>query len=80
MQPVILHVSGGGGRKQPDSHDGERFLLVLEGQVRVTYGNEPIHLATGDSIYIHAAIPHTITSTGRGGAKVLSVACEPAAV
>jgi transcriptional regulator with XRE-family HTH domain len=79
MHPVILHVSGGGSRKQPDSHDGERFLLVLEGEVRVTYGDEQIQLASGDSIYIHAAIPHTIAAAGRGGAKVLSVAYDPAA-
>lgn len=78
MHPVILHVSGGGSRKQPDSHDGERFLLVLEGDVKVTYGDEQIQLATGDSIYIHAAIPHTIAATGRGGSKVLSVAYDPA--
>ena len=79
MQPVILHVSGGSGRRPPDSHDGERFLLVLEGDVKVTYGEEHIHLATGDSLYLHAAIPHTILASGRGGAKVLSVAYDPAA-
>jgi transcriptional regulator with XRE-family HTH domain len=79
MHPVILHVSGGGSRKQADSHDGERFLLVLEGEVRVTYGDEQIQLASGDSIYIHAAIPHTIAAVGRGGSKVLSVAYDPAA-
>lgn len=78
MHPVILHVPGGGSRRQPDSHDGERFLLVLEGDVKVTYGDEQILLATGDSIYIHAAIPHAIAATGRGGAKVLSVAYDPA--
>jgi quercetin dioxygenase-like cupin family protein len=78
MHPVILHVPGSGSRKQPDSHDGERFLLVLEGDVRVTYGDEHIQLATGDSIYLHAAIPHTITAAGRGGARVLSVAYDPA--
>jgi transcriptional regulator with XRE-family HTH domain len=78
MHPVILHVSGGGSRKQPDSHDGERFLLVLAGDVRVTYGEEKIELTTGDSLYIQAAIPHTIATTSRGGAKVLSVACDPA--
>ena len=78
MHPVILHVSGSGSRKQPDSHDGERFLLVLEGEVRVTYGDEQIQLGTGDSIYLHAAIPHTIAATGRAGARVLSVAYDPA--
>jgi|694.fasta_scaffold45688_4 transcriptional regulator with XRE-family HTH domain len=79
MHPVILHVAGGGSRKQPDSHDGERFLLVLAGDVMVTYGEEKIDLTTGDSLYIQAAIPHTIVAIGRGGSKVLSVAYDPAA-
>lgn len=79
MQPVILHVSGGGSRRQPDSHDGERFLFVLEGDVNVTYGDEQMHLTAGDSLYMHATIPHTITAAGRRGSKVLSVAYAPEA-
>ena len=79
MHPAILHVSGNGSRKQPESHDGERFLLVLEGSVKVAYGDEQIHLAPGDSLYIQAAIPHAIATAGRGTAKVLSVAYDPTA-
>lgn len=78
MHPVVLHVAAAGNRRQPESHDGERFLLVLDGTVRVTYGEEQIELGTGDSLYIHAAIPHAIAAAGRGAAKVLSVACDPA--
>jgi transcriptional regulator with XRE-family HTH domain len=78
MNPAILHVSGTGNRGRPDNHDGERFLLVLEGAVKVAYGDETIGLAEGDSLYIYAAIPHTIIPAGRGTARVLSIAYEPA--
>ena len=78
MQPAIIHVSGNGKRRQPESHDGERFLFVLEGEVKIAYGEEQIQLGTGDSLYLHAAIPHAMVATGRGGAKVLSVAYETA--
>lgn len=78
MHPVILHVSGNGNRRQPESHDGERFLFVLAGEVKVAYGEEQILLGTGDSLYLHAAIPHALTAAGRGGAKVLSVAYDTA--
>jgi transcriptional regulator with XRE-family HTH domain len=78
MNPAILHVSGMGNRGRPDNHDGERFLLVLEGEVKVAYGDETIALAVGDSLYIYAAIPHTIIPAGRGTARVLSIAYEPA--
>jgi transcriptional regulator with XRE-family HTH domain len=78
MQPTILHLSGQGNRKRPEHHDGERFLLVLEGEVKVLYGDELIVLAQGDSVYLSASIPHTLVPAGRGTAKVLSVAYEPA--
>ena len=77
MNPVIVHLTGVGNRQHPDNHDGERFLLVLEGSVRLEYGAELIHLDAGDSVYIYAAIPHVLAPAGRGAAKVLSVSYDP---
>ena len=77
MNPMIVHLSGVGNRHHPDNHDGERFLLVLEGEVKLEYGDELIHLDKGDSVYIYAAIPHVLSPAGRGTAKVLSVSYDP---
>lgn len=77
MNPVILHISGNGNRGNPDNHDGERFLMVLEGELKLEYGDDLLLLSEGDSIYIYAAIPHTLMPAGRGVVKVLSVAYEP---
>ena len=77
MNPMIVNLSGVGNRHHPDNHDGERFLMVLEGEVKLEYGNELIHLDTGDTVYIYAAIPHVLAPAGRGTAKVLSVSYDP---
>ena len=77
MNPMIVHLSGVGNRHHPDNHDGERFLLVIEGEVKLEYGDELIHLDKGDSVYIYAAIPHVLSPAGRGTAKVLSVSYDP---
>jgi len=77
MEPTILHVSGSGNRKAPANHDGERFLHVLEGDVKIGYGDELIVLGVGDSVYLDAAISHTLVPAGRGPARVLSVSFEP---
>lgn len=77
MNPAIIHLSGAGNRLDPDNHDGERFLLVLDGAVKLEYGDELIQLDKGDSVYIYAAIPHVLTPAGRGQAKILSVAYQP---
>lgn len=77
MEPTVLHVSGSGNRKAPANHDGERFLHVLEGDVKIGYGDELIVLGVGDSVYLDAAIPHTLMPAGRAPARVLSVSFEP---
>jgi transcriptional regulator with XRE-family HTH domain len=76
MDPLILRVTAAGNRRHPDNHDGERFLLVLDGGVQVAYGDETIELAAGDSMYIYAAIPHTLHAIGTGEARVLSVSYD----
>ncbi len=78
MQPEILELSGNGSRRVPESHDGERFLHVLEGEVKVSYGDETIRLGPGDSLYLDAAIPHLIAAATRGSARLLSVTYESA--
>jgi len=77
MNPAIIHLSGAGNRAHPDNHDGQRFLLVLDGEIRLEYGEEIIQLGEGDSVYIYAAIPHVLTPIGRATARVLSVSFDP---
>lgn len=75
MDPSILHITGSGNKGTPDNHDGERFLLVLDGDLKITYGDDVLLLSPGDSIYIYAAIPHTLMpAAARGTVKVLSIA------
>jgi transcriptional regulator with XRE-family HTH domain len=77
IEPVILNVSGTGNRKAPDSHAGERFLHVLDGDIKIQYGDELIVLGPGDSVYLDAVIPHSLAPDGRGTARVLSVSFDP---
>jgi transcriptional regulator with XRE-family HTH domain len=77
IEPAILHISGAGNRKAPDSHEGERFLHVIEGEIKIHYGDDLIVLGPGDSVYLDAAIPHTLAPASRGAAKVLSVSFDP---
>jgi transcriptional regulator with XRE-family HTH domain len=77
MEPAILHVAGTGKRKVAEHYDGQRFLHVIEGELKLTYGDEPISLAAGDSIYIDASLPHSLAPAAKGSAKVLSVLFEP---
>lgn len=77
MEPALLHVTGTGNRKAPDHFDGERFLHVIEGELKLVYGDEQIQLAAGDSIYLDATLPHALIPLDRGQARVLSILFEP---
>jgi transcriptional regulator with XRE-family HTH domain len=75
MHPRILHVAKARGGRQAESFPGERFLMVLEGSVRLAYGEEQVPLEAGDSVYIDAVIPHGVIAVG-ATARVLSVSCD----
>jgi transcriptional regulator with XRE-family HTH domain len=77
MEPAILHVSANGQRKAVDHHEGERFLHILDGEVKVAYGDEIILLGPGDSIYLDASLPHALAPASRTAARVLSVSFQP---
>jgi len=60
------------------THDGEEFLHVLEGEVKVTLGDHTDVLEPGDSIYYDSSIPHRVECVGTS-AKILAVIYTPTA-
>ncbi|MEO9824401.1 MAG: XRE family transcriptional regulator [Paracoccaceae bacterium] len=59
-------------------HDGEEFLYVLTGTVRLfTEFYEPIDLRRGDSAYYDAAMGHNVISTSDDDASLLWVTSIP---
>ncbi|WP_447528885.1 helix-turn-helix domain-containing protein [Vreelandella sp. TE19] len=55
-------------------HDGEEFLMILEGEI-LLYSEfyAPVALSEGDSIYFDSDMGHALVSTGPVDAMVLSV-------
>ena len=55
-------------------HDGEEFLMVLTGVVRLyTEFYEPVELKRGDSAYYDASMGHNVISVSAEDATVLWV-------
>lgn len=55
-------------------HDGEEFLLILEGDVLLyTEFYEPVPLKAGDSVYYDANMGHMLVSTSEEDAHILWV-------
>ncbi len=61
----------------PSSHEGEEFIYVLSGEIKVRYAQTTYSLQAGDSIYYDSIVSHLIFSAIGEPAKVLAVVYTP---
>ncbi|MBA4392919.1 MAG: hypothetical protein C0407_05145 [Desulfobacca sp.] len=58
MQPFYTVIEPGGGSREPYSHVGEEFGLVLEGNLTLRIGGKVLRVQEGHSFYYSSLIPH----------------------
>jgi transcriptional regulator with XRE-family HTH domain len=74
MEPFLLFVDPGmRDEENLYSHEGEEFLLILEGEVELVLEQERVVLREGDSVYFESSLRHRLLAHGSAGAKVLAV-------
>ena len=74
MEPFILHVDAEVRDKDVlYSHEGEEFLLILEGEAELVLEDQHIVLHEGDSVYFQSTLKHRLLSHGGKISKVLAV-------
>jgi transcriptional regulator with XRE-family HTH domain len=73
MEPFLITLEPALGSKAPSRHEGEEFLYVLEGKVRVTLAEITDVLLPGDSIYYHSTLPHLVECHAEQPALILAV-------
>lgn len=59
------------------SHEGEEFIVVHSGKLRVVYGKEESILEAGDSIYFNSVVPHNVVCAGDEKAEIYAVLYFP---
>lgn len=77
MEPFLINIQTENGNETSSTHEGEEFLFVLEGSIKVRYGAETYILNKGDSIYYDSIVDHLVTSIDDNGAKILAVVYSP---
>jgi len=55
------------------SHDGQEFLFVLEGEMKVQVGDEVEFLKPGDAVYYDSNQPHLVKSATKTQSRILAV-------
>ena len=78
MEPFVITVRPGerGDLKLSD-HEGEEFIYVLDGVIKVHYGKDVYRLEAGDSIYYDSVVPHYVRTAGPDEARLLAVVYAP---
>ena len=74
MEPFIVTLEPVPIReKRLSVHEGEEFIYVLEGRMKIRLKDHTEVLVPGDSIYFKCTIPHHVTCEGDEPARILAV-------
>ena len=77
MEPFFLEMLPEPEEDQTlSSHEGEEFIVVVTGQLKLVFGRETSILGPGDSIYFNSVVPHNVSATG-GPASIYAVLYFP---
>ncbi len=76
-ETFLVTLAPEAGNAELSRHDGEEFLWVMEGAVKVVVGNRQEVLGEGDSICYPAAIPHNVVNaSAKDRALIMAVICN----
>ena len=72
MRALISPLRPGTERYQ---HEGEEWIYVLSGDLRLQVGEREYELETGDAAHFDSRLPHRLNALGGKEAEVILVAC-----
>ena len=74
MMPVLLKIEAGGCTNKEELAAGcEKFVFVLEGQIRADVEDKAYRLGPGNTLYFNASLPHTFVNEGPATARLICV-------
>lgn len=75
IEPMIVTVGAETETNPPAkvSHSGQEFNFVLEGKIKVSFGDNDFLLEEGDCFYFDPTVPHAQSAYGGKAAKFLTV-------
>jgi DNA-binding transcriptional MerR regulator/mannose-6-phosphate isomerase-like protein (cupin superfamily) len=77
MEPHLFRIAPHAGSGDSYAHEGEEFLFVLRGELKIALAGEEYHLKRGDSFYFESATPHRWNNPGRSETWLLWVNTPP---
>lgn len=75
MEPLFIQIEDG-VEEELSSHEGEEFIIVVSGKIKLKYGQEIHILEKGDSLYYNSIVPHYLIAAD-GPAEIYAVLFVP---
>jgi transcriptional regulator with XRE-family HTH domain len=75
LQPIRLTVSPDRQGDEQYQHDGEEWVYVLSGRLRVMLAGQPYDLEAGDAAHFDSRQPHRLSALDGKEAEAIVVAC-----
>ena len=72
MEPFIVTLLPT-DTEELSTHDGQEFLFVLDGEMKVQVGDQIEFLRSGDAVYYDSNQPHLVKSVGGNKTTILAV-------
>ena len=74
LESVMVTIAPGGhSGRYAQAHPGEEFVLVFDGEVTLTLGDETHVLRRGDAVTLQSGLPHHWENTGLEPVKLVIV-------
>jgi len=76
MEPFIVDIEPDAVQEQ-SAHEGEEFIHILSGNLKLEYGTISETLRAGDSVYYDSIVPHRVLSADSQPVRILAVIYTP---
>ena len=76
MEPFIVDIEPDAVQEK-STHEGEEFIHILSGNLKLEYGTVSETLKAGDSVYYDSIVPHRVISADSQPVKILAVIYTP---
>jgi quercetin dioxygenase-like cupin family protein len=77
MQVWKIVIPAGNTNPEPRAHDGQEWIYILSGRLRLVVGERDWVLGAGEVAEFDTTVPHWFGSTGQEPAEILSIFARP---